>query len=285
MARFNQSFVYSLTPPLLGADEIDDFLFSSQTGFCGHYSGALVFMLRAANIPARVVAGYQGGEWSPDGSYMLIRQYDAHAWVEAWLPERGWVRYDPTAAVAPERVEMPAQEMYQDQPDFLADLPLAGLRQADWLAKLNWQLDAIDYRWQRWVLNYQNRQQGFLQQLLGKVNSTRLVLALMIPFTLMLLVVYWQQRRQENPVVRPLWQKQLDKLLHSWVPLGLVRNEGETLRQFTERVASQRPEWREELRLLANCHEQLQYSCQQDEALEVALVRQLKRCRQQLRRA
>ncbi|WP_051559794.1 transglutaminase TgpA family protein [Marinobacterium jannaschii] len=284
LTRFNNSFIYSLTPPLLGQNDIDDFLFESQTGFCGHYSGALVFMLRAANIPARVVAGYQGGEWSPDGSYMLVRQYDAHAWVEAWLPERGWVRYDPTAAVAPERVQMPAQDMYQDQPDFLADLPLAGLHQADWLAQLRWQLDAIDFRWQRWVLNYQNRQQGLLERLLGKVDSIRLVFALMIPFALMLLVIYWQQRRQENPVVRPVWQRQLDKLLSSLIPLGWSRHEGETLRQFCERVAEGQPQWRNELVMLADCHERLQYSCEQDLRLESAMIEQLKRCRDQLGR-
>jgi len=281
LARFNERFIYSLTPPLLGENEIDDFLFQSQTGFCGHYSGALVFMLRAANIPARVVAGYQGGEWSPDGSYMLVRQYDAHAWVEVWLPGKGWVRYDPTAAVAPERVQMPAQDLYQDQPDFLADLPLgmADLHQVDWLAEIRWQLDALDYRWQRWVLNYQHRQQGLLEQLLGKVEPLRLVIALMVPFVLMLLVVYWQQRRQEVREKRPDWQRQLDRWFSRLASQNLVRHEGETLRHFAQRVAREHPEWSEELDALVSCYERFEYSCSAEEGLEKQLLAQLRRCR------
>ena len=99
-----RSFSYTLRPPLLGANSIDEFLFSTRQGFCSHYAGAFVFVMRAAGIPARVVAGYQGGEYKPADRVIQVRQFDAHAWAEIWVPESGWVRVDPAAAVSPERI-------------------------------------------------------------------------------------------------------------------------------------------------------------------------------------
>src|SRR4029077_16471354 len=83
-------FVYSLEPPPLGADAVDDFLFQTREGFCGHYASAFVALMRAAGIPARVVTGYRGGEWNPVARFFVIRQSDAHAWAEVWLEGRGW---------------------------------------------------------------------------------------------------------------------------------------------------------------------------------------------------
>ncbi|WP_460825210.1 transglutaminase family protein, partial [Massilia solisilvae] len=104
LRRFaRQNFVYTLDPPRLGADSIDEFLYQTRAGFCEHYAGAFVFLMRAAGVPARVVTGYQGGEMNPIDGYLTVRQSDAHAWAEVWLAGRGWVRVDPTAAVAPER--------------------------------------------------------------------------------------------------------------------------------------------------------------------------------------
>ncbi|HET7359879.1 MAG TPA: DUF3488 and transglutaminase-like domain-containing protein, partial [Rhodanobacteraceae bacterium] len=101
-------FSYTLAPPPLGRDSIDDFLFSTRQGFCEHYASAFTFLMRAAGIPARVVTGYQGGYWNTLGDYLLVRQSDAHAWSEVWLRGRGWTRIDPTAAVRPERVSLGA---------------------------------------------------------------------------------------------------------------------------------------------------------------------------------
>ncbi len=98
-------FVYTLTPQRLGRESVDELLFRTRQGFCGHYASAFVDLMRAGGVPARVVTGYQGGEWNPIGGYLLVRQSDAHAWAEVWLPGRGWLRADPTAVVAPERLE------------------------------------------------------------------------------------------------------------------------------------------------------------------------------------
>ncbi|MBV8909593.1 MAG: DUF3488 domain-containing transglutaminase family protein, partial [Gammaproteobacteria bacterium] len=97
-------FSYSVTPERLGPDPVDDFLFRTREGFCGHYASAFVTLMRDAGLPARVVTGYLGGEWNPIGGYLLVRQSDAHAWAEVWLPGRGWTRVDPTAVVEPERL-------------------------------------------------------------------------------------------------------------------------------------------------------------------------------------
>ncbi|MGI9304149.1 MAG: transglutaminaseTgpA domain-containing protein, partial [Gammaproteobacteria bacterium] len=99
-----QQFSYTLNPPILGASPVDEFLFDTRQGFCEHYAGSFVVLMRAAGIPARVVTGYLGGEWNPLGEYLLVRQADAHAWAEVWLPGEGWQRVDPTAAVSPDRV-------------------------------------------------------------------------------------------------------------------------------------------------------------------------------------
>jgi hypothetical protein len=85
-------------------DMVDEFLFDTKRGFCEHFAAAFVFSLRSAGVPARVVAGYQGGEVNPVDGYLEVRQYDAHAWTEAWIAGRGWVRIDPTAISAPSRV-------------------------------------------------------------------------------------------------------------------------------------------------------------------------------------
>ncbi len=105
---FHASFTYTLNPPPLGRDSIDDFLFATRKGFCEHYASAFVVLMRSAGIPARVVTGYQGGWWSESGGYLLVRNSDAHAWAEVWMAGRGWVRVDPTAAVSPARIELGA---------------------------------------------------------------------------------------------------------------------------------------------------------------------------------
>jgi transglutaminase-like putative cysteine protease len=101
----DQPYVYTLEPPKLADNAVDEFLFETRKGFCEHYASAFTVLMRAAGIPARVVTGYQGGELNPLRGYLLVRQSDAHAWSEVWIDGRGWVRVDPTAAVAPERIE------------------------------------------------------------------------------------------------------------------------------------------------------------------------------------
>jgi transglutaminase-like putative cysteine protease len=163
LAHFrSEPFFYTLKPPRLGEHSIDDFLFLSRRGFCEHYASAFVFLMRAAGLPARAVTGYQGGELNPLANYWIVRQRDAHAWAEVWLAGQGWTRVDPTAAVAPERVERGLN----------AALPVgerrAGLLSlnANWLMPMRLTWDLLNNQWNQWVLGYnQERQQQFLASL------------------------------------------------------------------------------------------------------------------------
>jgi transglutaminase-like putative cysteine protease len=159
LQRFrSEPFVYTLEPPLLGEDPVDEFLFDTRAGFCEHYSSAFVVLMRAAGVPARVVTGYQGGETNPVDGYLTVRQSDAHAWAEVWLGQRGWVQVDPTAAVAPERIRRSLASAIPPRPPFGIE-GLGGLMELSTsrdgvLAQFRYHLSAVNNSWNQWVLNY-----------------------------------------------------------------------------------------------------------------------------------
>ncbi|MGD9661658.1 MAG: transglutaminaseTgpA domain-containing protein, partial [Porticoccaceae bacterium] len=205
---YRNTFYYTLSPPPLGQHAIDDFLFRSQQGFCEHFAASFVFFMRAAGIPARIVAGYQGGEIHPDGGYLSVRQYDAHAWGEVWLEGRGWVKVDPTAAVAPERILnslldlMPGDEIFTDAP-----FDLARFRSVAWLNRLRLSLESLEYGWAKWVLGYQNVQSELLTKLLGRLDSLRIAGFLLLASLVSLLPVigfsfYSRIREKQHPADR-----------------------------------------------------------------------------------
>jgi transglutaminase-like putative cysteine protease len=163
----DQLLTYTLNPPILGSDSIDEFLLDTKRGFCEHFATAFVFALRAAGVPARVVAGYQGGEINPIDGFLVVRQYDAHAWAEAWIAGRGWVRIDPTAISAPQRV---ANGAVASRPPGETPAFLLGANAA-WLKELRNQLDAVTNGWNQWVLGYNPQRQRDLLLTLG-INDT-----------------------------------------------------------------------------------------------------------------
>lgn len=162
LARFReQAYYYTLRPPQMPENGIDTLLFDAKRGFCAHYAGATAFVLRSAGIPARVVVGYQGGDQGAGGDYLIVRQYDAHAWVEAWIEGRGWIRVDPTAAIAPDRIESGLRDAVAEEGSFLEDDWTSPQRYSD-VPMIQWaslQLDRINYQWQRWVVGYQGQSQ------------------------------------------------------------------------------------------------------------------------------
>ncbi|MCH8551358.1 MAG: DUF3488 and transglutaminase-like domain-containing protein [Natronospirillum sp.] len=156
-------FSYSLRPGVYeGPDGIDEFLFSRQTGFCAHYAEAMVLMLRSVDIPARVVTGYLGGQWNEDNNYLVVRAREAHAWVELWTEEQGWVRYDPTAVVAPDRLTGSLSDALGDDEESLSGAGWGDASAPGWLQRLYWQWDNAQYQWQRWVLNFDADDQASL---------------------------------------------------------------------------------------------------------------------------
>jgi transglutaminase-like putative cysteine protease len=155
LAFFNkENFYYTLTPPQLGNDPVADFLFDSKRGFCGHYATSFAVVLRAAGIPSRLVAGYQGGVYNGVGNFWEVRQADAHVWVEAWVQSLGWVRIDPTAAISPNRIQHAIdlnEQRIGDEIKFFIKPP-DGL--AKWGQQLNSILQTVDYYWESGVLAY-----------------------------------------------------------------------------------------------------------------------------------
>lgn len=155
-------FEYTLRPPRLEGDTVDALLFGTRQGFCGHFASAFATLMRSADVPARVVTGYLGGEWNDIGDYLLVRQSDAHAWVEVWLGERGWVRVDPTAVVSPGRVSAGLDALLADELSAAMRLRRGSPFLRDALAR--W--DAATHWWQERVLNFnQSTQQGLLERL------------------------------------------------------------------------------------------------------------------------
>ena len=175
-----QSFVYTLEPPALGRESVDEFLFDTRRGYCEHFASAFVFLMRALDVPARVVTGYQGGELNPVDGFLEVRQRDAHAWAEVWIAGDGWVRVDPTAAVAPDRIERGAADTFAAVQGFGAQ----GSWLADVLQRTRFNFDAVGNAWNQWILAYNaDRQSGLLSGLgIERIDWQTLTIALIVSF-------------------------------------------------------------------------------------------------------
>jgi transglutaminase-like putative cysteine protease len=170
-----QAFRYTLTPPVLVQHNLDQFFFQTKAGFCEHYASAFAYIMRAANIPARVVLGYMGGEYNAQGGYYTIRQYDAHAWVEVWLSGKGWQRVDPTAAISPERIEHGFSERLFEQTSTRTWTQWIALNQQPWFSQAKALFAAIDFKWTTWVVSFNSEKQfTLLQQWLGEISATKI---------------------------------------------------------------------------------------------------------------
>ena len=266
LALYNREFIYTLRPPALGKHTVDEFLWGTKKGFCEFYASSFVFFMRAAGVPARVVVGYQGGERHPTENYLLVHQYDAHAWAEVWIQGSGWLRIDPTAAVAPERIEMSFADLFGEQDDFLAESPfsLERMRHIDWLNTLRLKLDSLDYAWAKWVLGYENIQNDFLTGLLGSLNPQRIALFLLLAGGIALLPVFMMLyfNREKNT------RDQLDRLFLQYClrleKIGLPRQPGEGPRNYAERISLQAPSLGEQVDSLTRLYESARYAEQQE---------------------
>ncbi len=160
----NGGYRYTLEPGLFGQHSADEFWFDRKQGFCEHIAASFVILMRAAGVPARVVTGYQGGELNALDGFFVVRQSDAHAWAEVWMNGRGWVRVDPTAAVAPGRVG--TLQRLQAQRGAIANAML-GRFSPGLVLRLRATWDAVNNRWNQWVLNYSQERQFDLLRAIG----------------------------------------------------------------------------------------------------------------------
>lgn len=247
---------YTLQPPLLTGDVVDEFLFETRAGYCEHYAGAFVVLMRAAAVPARVVAGYLGAERAPSGEYYIVRQSDAHAWAEVWLEGQGWTRVDPTAAIAPERVERGTFAAIGDP----SVLPLLARRGDGWLRQALLQLDALDVTWNEWVLAYGPERQRELLQWLGWHGADVLgLLALMLGGLLIVAALLaawsWWCRRPRHDALAALYLRFCARL--EWIGLSRAAHEGP--QAFAARIARQRPDLADETGYILDLYASLRF--------------------------
>ncbi|WP_153108949.1 transglutaminase TgpA family protein [Propionivibrio limicola] len=233
-----EQFFYTLRPPLLGQHAVDEFLFATRRGFCEHYASAYVVLMRAAGVPARVVVGYQGGEINPVDGYLTVRQSDAHAWAEIWVENKGWLRVDPTAAVAPSRVERGiGASLGADEP-----LPALVRLDAGWLQTLRHRWEAADNAWNQWVLGYNPQRQRELLSRLGLANAdwAKMIAALAaLGGVCLLLVAFWTlYQAPGTPAEVRAWQRFCRRLER----FGIRRAAWEGPFDFAARVVREHPD-------------------------------------------
>lgn len=250
-----ENFIYTLTPPLLGRNAVDDFLFTSRRGFCEHYASSFVFLMRAAGIPARVVTGYLGGEINPVDGHFAIRQSDAHAWAEIWIQDEGWRRIDPTASIAPNRVE---QGLQAAVPEGEA-LPVMLRPELDWLRAIRYRWDATEYAWNSWVLGYDaDRQRQFLKEL-GVGNNWPTLIALLSGFMAILLLtltIWITRRRPPRDPAYALWTI----ACAAFSARGFPRAQSEGPADFARRISRQAPALGELALTIADHYIRLRYA-------------------------
>lgn len=249
---YRNSMRYTLTPPALGVDSIDDFLFVTKAGFCEHYASSFVFLMRAAGIPARVILGYQGGEINTQNNYVVVRQYDAHAWAEVWLLGRGWVKIDPTAVVNPERIDAGFEAVFANSAALNSPLNLNAYRNINMLNLLRLKLDYMDYAWSRWVVGYNANLQNNLLDRLGLTSPFKMVMWIVIAsvfffgmFIVFLLVANRREQHEHSLTIR------YRKLISAYERFGIRRSLSETPLQFAERVKKSQLAYADEFKIIS----------------------------------
>ncbi|HEX4985662.1 MAG TPA: DUF3488 and transglutaminase-like domain-containing protein [Burkholderiales bacterium] len=251
-----QPFMYTLEPPPLDSDPVDQFLFETRSGFCEHYASAFTFLMRAAGIPARVVTGYLGGEINPVDGYLIVRQSDAHAWSEVWLQGEGWIRVDPTAAVSPLRIERGLSAAVPE-----TDRVRLERRNLEWLRKARYAWDAVANTWNQWVLGYNPERQGrFLSQFgFEEISWQDLVIVLAaVSGAIMLALSAALLLRMEIRRVEPAQRAWLD-FCRAMARRGAPRHPSEGPRDFANRIGLQFPDLKESAQRISALYVSLRY--------------------------
>lgn len=267
LAMVRREFAYTLAVPPLGRNSVDEFLFDLKAGYCEHFSASFVVLMRSAGIPARVVTGYAGGYRNPFGGYWLVRRSDAHAWAEVWLPQRGWTRVDPTAAVAPDRI-------YDTVADRAPAFGGIGATAAVWNAS-----DWMRRGWNDFVLGFDAARQRAVLRPFGidQADGMQLALAFSLAALLALGWMLWmtaRQARERDPLLRA-WHR----LNRRYARLGLGRAPHEPAGDWARRVLDARPQARALAHLSARFSDWRYAATQGSRDTARALLRDLRRHR------
>lgn len=273
-----EKFVYTLQPPPLNGERIDQFLFETRRGFCEHYASSFTFLMRAAGIPARVVVGYQGGQLGLDGKSLEVRQRDAHAWSEIWLAGRGWVRFDPTGAVSPNRVEKGMRELAAQNSSMFGTGVAGAIRynQFRMFGQAREWVDYAKYMWQQKVVGFDEDRQGdFLFKMFGLRSQMMQVFVMFGAFVVVLAtvvgVMWWRRRPVWHALDAPLIKlsKRLEKQ-------NLAREPYEGVLQWLTRVG-RLPRYEAQAKEIASIYSQARYASNRADTLANKLaIKQLR---------
>lgn len=255
---FTQEFSYTLSPPVTSGDVIDDFLFRTRAGYCSHYASAAAVMLRSAGIPARVIGGYQGGEFQPSGNYWIVHQYDAHAWVEYYHPENGWTVFDPTAAISPMRIESGMEQMSGSEAGGMFES--YAINQWPVFREIRRGLDYLNYQWIVNVVGYQQRDRdGMLQSWFGG-TALKDWLPWLAGTTLGVLgafwiFMWWRDRPEPPHPLDKIMLQAIARVERRYRP----KKEGETFAAFCRGYADSNAAGSKELLALCDQYHRLRY--------------------------
>ena len=273
----NNGFSYTLKPGMLGQNRVDEFLFQSKQGFCEHYASSFALLMRYVGIPARVVVGYQGGELAPDGQSWEVRQQDAHAWTEVLLNQQ-WVRIDPTAIIAPQRIDDGMQNLMADDRAVLgADTQMWQYQHSNFIRSLRVWSDYASYQWQSKVVGYDAESQRHWFGRLG-LHSNYALAAVLVSSILMILAgyfgwIFWKKRQQGSRINRAL-----DKFSKR-LPAQLQKQDAETVSVWMQRLAAQvDANEQEAFKRLGVCYQQYSYAPEHDRVSEQVFFDLLKTC-------
>ncbi len=264
---------YTLEPGVTSIDSVDTTLFDSRRGFCGHFASAYATLMRAAGVPARIVTGYLGGEWNPVGGYVLVRQSEAHAWTEVWLDGQGWTRVDPTAVVAPERLQRSIFDLLSDS------LPSTSviMHQSAWFRRVAQWWDGANQWWQSNVIDFDLRAQFNLLQKLGIDLPQWQHLGWAFAIGLLSWIAWVAlSLRRSVPRLRP------DRIARAWIAatrkLGRVvpRAASEGPLEYARRVGNARPDLAVRVAALAANYARLRFGPAADHAAVSALEREVR---------
>ena len=272
-----QPFYYTLSPPLLNENAMDDFLFNTRRGFCEHYSSAFVYMMRAAGLPARIVIGYQGGEMNPHDEYMIVRQSDAHAWTEVWVNGSHWRRVDPTAAVAPQRIEQGIQNAGLEQ----SLLPAMYRDEHDIVRRMRFAIDSFQNNWNQWVIGFDEHKQLELFRKVGLDNFKKSDMALWLVAAMSiagLLVAWWvvrDSRFNKNDRVRMYY----DKFRRKLVGAGITVSAQDTPQELVDRIQLRMPGDAGKASVIVSLYQALVYGYSRSRQAENEFIRAVRQFR------
>ncbi|VAX13257.1 FIG001454: Transglutaminase-like enzymes, putative cysteine proteases [hydrothermal vent metagenome] len=256
-----QNFIYTRQPPKLDGDSVDTFLFKSRRGYCVHYASSFAVIMRLAGIPARIVSGYQGGEMNPFSDYMIVRQSDAHAWVELWLAGKGWLRIDPTSVIPDSRIETTKDRLDHKDAD-----PKTGLSSnQSWFSKrlriMAFAWDSLNNHWNDWVIGYNDKRQKSLLARLGanKLSLYQLALLLAVAFMISLLFVTLFVFRHQQDSLNPV-NRTYARFCRKLAACGFPHQAEESAQDYALRIIRQRPDLQSSVDTISRLYNHLRYA-------------------------